>query len=67
MYQQNGIDEVKSVVQKVLKLFQDGKIKPQLDSTWALEDVSSCISKSKKVHRWPHQYKNFEIADKFEV
>lgn len=40
MYQQNGVDFVKQTVQKVFKLFQDGKIKPLLDSTWALEDVS---------------------------
>lgn len=40
MYQQNGVEFVKSTVQKVFKLFQEGKIKPLLDSTWALEDVS---------------------------
>lgn len=40
MYQQNGEEHVKQTVQKVFKLFQEGKIKPLLDSTWALEDVS---------------------------
>lgn len=39
MYQQNGAEQVKNVVQKVFELFQAGKIKPLVDSTWALEDV----------------------------
>lgn len=40
MYQQNGAGQVKEVVEKVFELFQEGKIKPLVDSTWALEDVS---------------------------
>lgn len=40
MYQQDGAEHVKQTVSKVFQLFQEGKIKPLLDSTWALEDVS---------------------------
>ncbi|XP_018579993.1 synaptic vesicle membrane protein VAT-1 homolog-like [Anoplophora glabripennis] len=45
MYQQNGEEHVKHTVQKVFKLFQEGKIKPLLDSTWALEDVAEAMQK----------------------
>ncbi|KAF5272413.1 hypothetical protein FQA39_LY07881 [Lamprigera yunnana] len=39
MYQQGGTDFVKSVVDKIFALYKEGKIKPVVDSTWALEDV----------------------------
>jgi NADPH:quinone reductase-like Zn-dependent oxidoreductase len=45
MYQQDGSEYVKKAVADVFKLFLDGKIKPVIDSTWALEDVISIISK----------------------
>ncbi|XP_019881754.2 synaptic vesicle membrane protein VAT-1 homolog-like [Aethina tumida] len=45
MYAQNGADYVQNTVQKVFKLFQEGKIKPLLDSTWALEDVAEAMQK----------------------
>lgn len=45
MYQQNGAAHVKDTVQKVFQLFQEGKIKPLLDSTWALEDVAEAMQK----------------------
>ncbi|CAH0550798.1 unnamed protein product [Brassicogethes aeneus] len=45
MYAQNGADYVQKTVQEVFKLFQDGKIKPLLDSTWALEDVAEAMQK----------------------
>ncbi|KAJ8925434.1 hypothetical protein NQ315_009267, partial [Exocentrus adspersus] len=45
MYQQNGHEYVKNTVQEVFKLFQEGKIKPLLDSTWALEDVAEAMQK----------------------
>lgn len=41
LYQQDGSEYVRSTVAKVFELFKDGKIKPTVDSTWALEDVSS--------------------------
>lgn len=40
LYQQGGHDYVRSIVEKVFKLWQEGKIKPVVDSKWALEDVS---------------------------
>lgn len=43
MYQQGGVDYVQKIVQKVFSLYKDGKIKPTVDSTWALEDVSTRI------------------------
>ncbi|CAG9762063.1 unnamed protein product [Ceutorhynchus assimilis] len=45
MYQQNGAEHVKKTVSKVFQLFEDGKIKPLLDSTWALEDVAEAMQK----------------------
>ncbi|CAH1163559.1 unnamed protein product [Phaedon cochleariae] len=45
MYQQHGEGYVKQTVQSVFKLFQEGKIKPLLDSTWALEDVVEAMQK----------------------
>lgn len=45
MYQQNGAAHVAETVNKVFQLFQDGKIKPLLDSTWALEDVVEAMQK----------------------
>lgn len=41
MYQQNGEEFVKKTMDKVFNLFLAGKIKPLVDSTWALEDVST--------------------------
>jgi hypothetical protein len=40
LYQQNQFEYVKDIVDKVFGLWKDGKIKPVIDSTWALEDVS---------------------------
>ncbi|XP_072391127.1 synaptic vesicle membrane protein VAT-1 homolog-like [Diabrotica undecimpunctata] len=45
MYQQHGDEYVKQTVQKVFSLFQEKKIKPLLDSTWALEDVAEAMQK----------------------
>lgn len=51
MYQQGGTDFVKSVVDKIFGLFKEGKIKPVVDSTWALEDVHDGMLKM-------HDHKN---------
>lgn len=45
LYQQDGSEYVKSTVAKVFDLFNDGKIKPTVDSTWALEDVAEAMQK----------------------
>lgn len=45
MYQQGGTDYVQKAVQKVFALYQEGKIKPLIDSTWALEDVAEAMQK----------------------
>jgi NADPH:quinone reductase-like Zn-dependent oxidoreductase len=39
LYQQDGSEYVRGIVDEIFKLFKDGKIKPVIDSTWALEDV----------------------------
>lgn len=39
LYQQDGSEYVKNVMNDVLKLYKDGKVKPVIDSTWAFEDV----------------------------
>ncbi|KAG1649706.1 Synaptic vesicle membrane protein VAT-1 -like [Nymphon striatum] len=38
-------DYVRTVVEKVFKLWQDDKIKPVIDSTWAFEDVPEAMQK----------------------
>jgi hypothetical protein len=45
MYQQNGSSYVKRIMESVFTLWKDGKIKPVVDSTWALEDVSCSENK----------------------
>jgi len=40
MYQQGGAQHIQNVMTKVFDLWKKGKIKPVVDSTWALEDVS---------------------------
>jgi NADPH:quinone reductase-like Zn-dependent oxidoreductase len=45
LYKQNGHDYVKEVVEKVFKLWQDGQIKPLIDSTFALEDIPEAMQK----------------------
>ncbi|KAJ3648986.1 hypothetical protein Zmor_020750 [Zophobas morio] len=45
MFQQGGHEFVGKAVQSVFALFQEQKIKPLLDSTWALEDVAEAMQK----------------------
>jgi hypothetical protein len=39
MFKQNGYDYVRSIVDTLFGLYNDGKIKPQIDSVWAYENV----------------------------
>lgn len=34
---------VRDLVNKVFKLYEEGKIKPTIDSTWAFEDVAEAL------------------------
>lgn len=43
LYHQDGHDHVRSTVEKVYKLFTDGKVKPTIDSRHAFEDVSDAM------------------------
>lgn len=45
LYQQNESDYVKAVAEKVFALHKDGKIKPIVDSAYALEDVAEAMQK----------------------
>nr|CAD7396044.1 unnamed protein product [Timema cristinae] len=45
LYQQNGAPYVKGIMDSVFALWKDGKIKPVVDSTWALEDVPEAMQK----------------------
>jgi hypothetical protein len=45
MYQQNGSDYCRLVVDNVFKLYSEGKIKPVVDSVWAFEDVTDAMQK----------------------
>lgn len=50
LHQQNGSAYIAGIVEKVFALFKDGKIKPIVDSTWALEDVSSFTNPTRLTH-----------------
>lgn len=43
LFQHGGAEFVRGALQKVFKLWQDGKVKPLIDSTWALEDVPEAM------------------------
>ncbi|KAL1497566.1 hypothetical protein ABEB36_008504 [Hypothenemus hampei] len=45
LYHQNGAAYINKIILKVFQLYQDGKVKPQLDSVWALEDVADAMQK----------------------
>jgi len=45
LYQQDGSEYVKNIINDVFALYKDGKIKPVIDSTWALEDVTEAMQK----------------------
>ncbi|CAD6206579.1 GSCOCG00010056001-RA-CDS [Cotesia congregata] len=51
MHQQGGHSFVKNAVDQVFKLWADGYIKPKIDSTWALENVTDAMQKM-------HDHKN---------
>lgn len=43
LFQQGKTEYVHRAMEKVFALWSEGKIKPVVDSTWALEDVSTLI------------------------
>lgn len=45
MYQQDGHEYVRNAMKTVMEMWQQGKIKPTIDSTWALEDVAEAMQK----------------------
>jgi len=45
LYQQNGAPYAKRIMESVFNLWKEGKIKPVVDSTWALEDVPEAMQK----------------------
>uniref|UniRef100_A0A182V6E3 Enoyl reductase (ER) domain-containing protein n=1 Tax=Anopheles merus TaxID=30066 RepID=A0A182V6E3_ANOME len=45
LYQQDGSEYVRSTVDKIFGLWKDGKVKPVVDSAWALEDVAEAMQK----------------------
>lgn len=42
LFKQGGCHLVKSVMDKLLRLYEEKKIKPVVDSLWALEEVKTC-------------------------
>lgn len=42
-YLTDEVDLIRHSMTDVLKMYQDGKIKPRIDSTWAVEDVSPTV------------------------
>ncbi|XP_057321188.1 synaptic vesicle membrane protein VAT-1 homolog-like [Microplitis mediator] len=51
MHQQGGHVFIKNAVEKVFNLWNSGCIKPKIDSTWALENVTDAMQKM-------HEHKN---------
>lgn len=45
LYMQDGSAYVRSTVEKIFGLWKDGKVKPVVDSAWALEDVAEAMQK----------------------
>ncbi|XP_013784674.1 synaptic vesicle membrane protein VAT-1 homolog-like isoform X2 [Limulus polyphemus] len=45
LYQQGAHEYVRGVVNKVFKMWENGHIKPVVDSTWAFEDVPEAMQK----------------------
>ncbi|XP_046395244.1 synaptic vesicle membrane protein VAT-1 homolog-like [Ischnura elegans] len=45
LHLQAGTSTINATVEKVFKLWSEGKIKPVVDSTWALEDISEAMQK----------------------
>lgn len=45
LYKQGCHDVVREVVKKVYSLWEQGRVKPVLDSSWALEDVTEAMQK----------------------
>lgn len=45
LYQQNGEEYVREIVDRVYKLYSEGQIKPLIDSTWAFEDIPEAMQK----------------------
>ncbi|XP_075215689.1 synaptic vesicle membrane protein VAT-1 homolog-like [Lycorma delicatula] len=45
LHRQNGSEFISSTLQKVFDLWKEKKIKPVIDSTWALEDVPEAMQK----------------------
>lgn len=45
LYQQDGSEYVRSTVDKIFGLWKEGKVKPVVDSAWALEDVAEAMQK----------------------
>ncbi|XP_013774631.1 synaptic vesicle membrane protein VAT-1 homolog-like [Limulus polyphemus] len=45
LYQQGAHEYVRGVVIKIFKMWEDGHIKPVIDSTWAFEDVPEAMQK----------------------
>ncbi|XP_076325257.1 synaptic vesicle membrane protein VAT-1 homolog-like isoform X2 [Tachypleus tridentatus] len=45
LYQQGAHEYVRGVVNKFFKMWQEGQIKPVIDSTWAFEDVQEAMQK----------------------
>ncbi|XP_033215819.1 synaptic vesicle membrane protein VAT-1 homolog-like [Belonocnema kinseyi] len=45
MYQHGGTAYARKAVNQVFQMWKDGKVKPVVDSTWALEDVPEAMQK----------------------
>lgn len=45
LFKQNGHGYIRSIVDTLFRLYNDGKIKPQIDSVWAYENIADAMQK----------------------
>lgn len=45
LFKQNGFDYVRAIVDTLFKLYNEGKIKPVIDSVWAYENIADAMQK----------------------
>lgn len=69
LYQQGeyGAEYVRRSVEKVFALWDEGKIKPTVDTTWALEDVAEAMQKVTHSNRTQNSGKLFQILNPIQM
>lgn len=62
LFKQGGCNQVKTAVQNLLSLYNQKKIKPVVDSLWALEEVRDGAFKSNQIFFQLMKYINISYS-----